>query len=1242
MLRVRLSGVLLLCALWPSVAVAQTAYHLHAEVSHTSSLLELRTAGPDVASVALRSQNLRGTAPGEKMVRAFETPVGVPGASGVIPAGAVLRFQLWMRKSANVGVLVPRAKASLDGPTGPALCTVTGAAPLTMTLDRFTLACRTAADVTLTPVSRVHLWVGVNVEVAPTATVIAELGVEGILTGRVDSRMALPAVVPAPIMSGLTPSSGVVGRSVTVTGANFGATQGTSTLTFFNGVIASPTAWSATTITAAVPAGAASGSVVVTVGGIASRGVAFTVPVLTSVAVTPATASAATGTTQPFVATGTYSDGSTLELTAAATWTSSNAIVAAISNDPGSSGLASGLAAGTSTITATAGGISGTAALTVSEPPSDTTPPSISAILSPAPNAAGWHNTPVTVTFRCADASGIATCPNPMVVDTEGAGIEVRGTATDVAGNASTASVIINLDRTPAILAVGAPVTGSTTSAAAIQVETSVEERLSGAVTATCNGAPATLAGSRVTCTIPLLTGANPIVVHVMDAADNGTSIGLRILRTAALSAIVVTPTLRALVAGETAALRASDQTGLVVADVAWTSSDPTVASVLRAEDGSLLVRGEAPGTAAVTASLGGLIAEMTVTVFAGPLLPIGTAKWTFAPPGGAFTAFLAHQESPDDPEQIILGLSDVGTPVARAVNQAGEQLWTEPLPHGALLSDTFGGVVSPISRGDGSMNGLARVGGPNSGLPWEYRTPGTIDYQPWTSSIAQGPDGTVYLLEWSPGTVDRSLSLVGLDGRTGRVKARVSLPSQRRCTVWPTQSPEEFTMPYVGTDGAAYVGAVVLDECLDMQGQIATIRDESKVFLLRMDGAGASSLRMIRSYDDVLVCPPNPGCTGTTTRPRLFDVKPDGQGGMLVSGADSTYRYTNGSSEGERRPWILRIDAGATPPGTSVGGAVAWRSLTAASDTWFEMIGRDGTVYMQDSQAGTRAAYDATTGEVRWSVPVEGEPLEALPNGELLVYDVVSGAMTRITSTGQRAETDIFPSLRRPVRTAVDEIVGSPYDTQTWEVLPVVAKYQTRGYDTTTVASRPEVWDGFNQNAARSEPETGIFAKGHAVGFPFYHVAIRIVPKNQAYWRQREVERLGGVFTQKLDRLWYATVGAGPTRLPCDGFLASDTNRARDVNVPPTHLERLAVPQSQEDIKIGLLLDRDARYNDARLRYACLPDFPLADNTYNSNSFARGLLNASGLPVPAFPSDDSDLAEFPGWEKPVPSSEFD
>ena len=83
-----------------------------------------------------------------------------------------------------------------------------------------------------------------------------------------------------PAMDSVTPDSAAEGTVVTIGGSNFGpsigAVQGTSGVSF-NGVWATPSSWSDTEMRVAVPPGAATGPVVVTVSGQPSNGVEFTV-----------------------------------------------------------------------------------------------------------------------------------------------------------------------------------------------------------------------------------------------------------------------------------------------------------------------------------------------------------------------------------------------------------------------------------------------------------------------------------------------------------------------------------------------------------------------------------------------------------------------------------------------------------------------------------------------------------------------------------------------------------------------------------------------------------------------------------------------------------------------------------------------------------------------------------------------------------------------------------------------------
>ena len=80
----------------------------------------------------------------------------------------------------------------------------------------------------------------------------------------------------SPLVSAVTPNDGMVGDTVTIAGSGFGAQQNSSTVTF-NGTTASVQSWSDTSIVTTVPAGATSGSLVVTVNGTQTAAISFTV-----------------------------------------------------------------------------------------------------------------------------------------------------------------------------------------------------------------------------------------------------------------------------------------------------------------------------------------------------------------------------------------------------------------------------------------------------------------------------------------------------------------------------------------------------------------------------------------------------------------------------------------------------------------------------------------------------------------------------------------------------------------------------------------------------------------------------------------------------------------------------------------------------------------------------------------------------------------------------------------------------
>ena len=144
------------------------------------------------------------------------------------------------------------------------------------------------------------------------------------LTSSDPATVEVPASVPVPAGSA-TAAFPVIGRNV-----------GTATVT-------------------AGPLGGATAQATVTV----------TPPALVTLTIAPTAITLAVGQTQAFVATGTYTDGTTQDLASTATWTSSDEAIATVTN-PG--GVVTARAVGQATITVTADGKSATATISVTPP----------------------------------------------------------------------------------------------------------------------------------------------------------------------------------------------------------------------------------------------------------------------------------------------------------------------------------------------------------------------------------------------------------------------------------------------------------------------------------------------------------------------------------------------------------------------------------------------------------------------------------------------------------------------------------------------------------------------------------------------------------------------------------------------------------------------------------------------------------------------------------------------------------
>ena len=158
----------------------------------------------------------------------------------------------------------------------------------------------------------------------------------------------------------------------------------------------------------------------------------LTVTALVVITVSPANPTIALGTTLQFTATGAYSDGSTQNITTSATWTSSAASVAIISNVTGSKGVATSKAAGTTTIMAASGSVSGSTTLTVTSAVSEGNnllPISVNGSLC---SANSYINKPCVSVTVCTPGTTTCQAIDDILLDTGSFGLRIFKQALNV------------------------------------------------------------------------------------------------------------------------------------------------------------------------------------------------------------------------------------------------------------------------------------------------------------------------------------------------------------------------------------------------------------------------------------------------------------------------------------------------------------------------------------------------------------------------------------------------------------------------------------------------------------------------------------------------------------------------------------------------------------------------------------------------------------------------------------------
>ncbi|MBI5364734.1 MAG: Ig-like domain-containing protein, partial [Planctomycetes bacterium] len=386
-----------------------------------------------------------------------------------------------------------------------------------------------------------------------------------------------------------------------------------------------------------------------------SAAIEVTAATLDSIDVTPSHPAAALGTLQAFTATGTYTDGTTQELTTAATWSTSSSAIATVSNAGGSHGLATTVAVGTATITAALGGVSGSTTFTVSAADlvEIAVSPDVASIakgttLAFSALALFTDGTRQILTDQVTWSSsddGVAAVSNAAASRGLVTGVEVGSVtltasfagASDSAAIEVTAATLDSIDVTPfaASIARGTELQfwaqGNYSDGSTQDLTSEVTWSSSNSNVATISNA----AGSR-----GLATGAD-MGTATITAALAGVSESVELEVTAAvLDSIQVTPENPSVPAGASHAFRAlglfSDGgTQDITELVTWSSSDPTVATVSNAAESKGLVQCVRNGTTQVGATLSGKSTTTTLTVTAKALASIDVSPAPASVPAG-------------------------------------------------------------------------------------------------------------------------------------------------------------------------------------------------------------------------------------------------------------------------------------------------------------------------------------------------------------------------------------------------------------------------------------------------------------------------------------------------------------------------------------------------------------------------------------------------------------------------------
>jgi hypothetical protein len=321
--------------------------------------------------IVLRTQNVGAVSNSSLTVTTGSTSA-LPGLNGILTQDP--STQVWSAASPIQYLTftlsgLTTTGAAFDGLTSITVAPASASASVGQT-QQFS-ATGTYVDGSTTDLSSAAVWNSSNTSAATISNAglangvaVGTTNITASLEGITSNSATLTVGPPALISIGVTPANGTVPAGLSVQFCATGTYTDGSTQNLTSSAMWSSGAPIATINSAGLASGLIVGMTTITATSGAVQGMAtltVTSPVLASIAVTPVDASIPLSSTQQFTATGTYSDGTTQNLTSTAAWASSAGNVATIST----TGLASAVGLGQTTVQATSDAINSSTSLTV-------------------------------------------------------------------------------------------------------------------------------------------------------------------------------------------------------------------------------------------------------------------------------------------------------------------------------------------------------------------------------------------------------------------------------------------------------------------------------------------------------------------------------------------------------------------------------------------------------------------------------------------------------------------------------------------------------------------------------------------------------------------------------------------------------------------------------------------------------------------------------------------------------------